>query len=719
MGREDKKTFHESWYRIADQRICLRRDVKARRQMYRGRRWYVLFDPFNNEFFRLSPNAYEFVVRLNMNRTVEQVWEETLTRDAANAPGQEEVIHLLAQLYHANLLHYEMPADSERLFERYRKRRQRILQASFQNIMFMRIPLLDPDEFIRRCLPAVRWLISPLGAAIWLLVVAAAVKVGIDHASELWQQTQGILAPSNLFLLYVGLVVAKALHEFGHAFICRRFGGEVHTMGVMFLIFSPIPYMDATSAWAFRSKWKRALVGAAGMVTELFVAALAMFVWAGTGPGVIHTLAYNMVFVASVSTIVFNINPLLRFDGYYILSDLLDIPNLHAQAFLQLRHLVERYAFGCKKSESQAGSRREAAWLTLFGITSGIYRVVVFGGILVFVADRFLLAGIIMAAVCLVAWVLAPAGALIRYLATSPRLERARLRAVLVSVSTVALILGFLYFCPFPSSIRAPGVIEAAAHTMVVNTVEGQVTEVLAPSEATVKAGDPLVRMANGELDLELARMEAIRDETLARRTQAMQERQADIRPLESRISAIEERLANLRKKQDELVVRAGIDGMWISPHAAERKGMFIPRGTSLGQIVDTRSLFFSAVVSQDESFHFFAGKVRSSEVKLAGQSEVSVPVVRCDVIPAEQTTLPSLALGWRGGGDVAVDVRDSGGVRTAEPFYQVRALLSGHTPAALFHGRSGRVRFQLVPEPLLRQWGRAFRQLLQKRYQL
>ena len=155
------------------------------------------------------------------------------------------------------------------------------------------------------------------------------------------------------------MVVIKTVHEFGHSFACRRFGGEVHTMGIMFLLFTPIPYMDATASWSFRSRWQRALVGAAGMIVEVFVASLATFVWASTAPGTIHSLAYNMMFVASVSTVLFNANPLLRFDGYYILSDLLDIPNLHQRSTGLLRHFVEFMPLDTRKSINPTRSRRE------------------------------------------------------------------------------------------------------------------------------------------------------------------------------------------------------------------------------------------------------------------------------------------------------------------------------------------------------------------------
>ncbi|MFA6011102.1 MAG: site-2 protease family protein, partial [Desulfobacteraceae bacterium] len=343
-------TFSESWHRVAGLRLSLRASVEVRMQRFRGEKWYVLNDPFNNSFFRVRPMAYDFLVRLTPSRTVEDVWEQCLEISPDTAPGQEDVIQLLTQLYHANLLYTERTADTQALFDRFRKRKQREIRSRFLSIMFMRIPLFDPNRFLSRILPLIERVLSPIGALVWCIVVGLAIKTAIDHAATIGQQAQGILAPGNLFLLYVALVFVKTLHEFGHAMVCRRFGGEVHTMGVMLLVFTPLPYMDATSSWSFRNPWERAFVGAAGMIAELFIAALFTFVWAYTGQGVVNSLAYNIMFIASVSTLIFNGNPLLRFDGYYILSDLLDIPNLSTQANLQLRHMVERYMFGCVDS---------------------------------------------------------------------------------------------------------------------------------------------------------------------------------------------------------------------------------------------------------------------------------------------------------------------------------------------------------------------------------
>ena len=715
---EPGKLFHESWYRVADQHISLRRDVVVRRQVLRGERWYVLQNPLSNQFYRLRPGAYDFVARLSSG-TVEEVWKQAQARDPEGAPGQGEVIELLAQLYHANLLHYGLAPNSQKLFERRSEKKQRVLKASLKSIMFFRIPLFDPDALLRRLLPMIRLLISPVGAALWLVVVALGAKVAVEGFSELRVQSQGVMAPANLFLLYVSLVIVKTIHEFGHAFAVRRFGGEVHTMGVMFLIFSPLPYMDASSAWAFRSKGQRVFVGASGMVFEVFVAACALLVWANTGAGVLHALAYNLVFIASVSTVLFNINPLLRFDGYYILSDLFDIPNLHQRSAQHLRYLVEHHAFGCRHGQTPATTAREASWFTTFGLLSGAYRIFVFSAILLFVADQFLLAGMIMAALCVVSWVILPTVGIFRYLSSSPRLYRTRSRAIGVCAGAGAGVCVLLFVLPFPRSFTAPGVLKSADYVVAVNGASGKVAEVLVSSGSRVRPGDPLLRLNNAELALEIRESRAGLDEALAQHRKAMHTQQSDLDPIASRIAFYEQRLERLDREQADLVVRSDVDGLWVAPGVEDRIGMWIGRGSPLGELIGNDRFDFVSVVSQTDVSELFAQQIQRVEVKLVGQADEPIPVTDYAAIPMEQTQLPSAALGYAGGGDVAVDARDGQGVTTSEPYYQVRASVASSPGAALLHGRSGRIRFALDPEPLAWQGWRQLRQLLQKRYQI
>lgn len=713
------QTFSESWYRIANQRICLRPGIKVRRQNYRGERWLVLENPFSNQYFRLRPAAYEFIARLRPERTVQEVWQECLDRFPDDAPGQEAVLQLLSQLYFANLLQYDLATDSAQLFDRFKKRRQREIRSRFLNLMFMRFPLLDPDEFLVRTLPVVGKLISAFGALIWLVIVGSALKVVADNFPALRAQSQSVLAADNLVLLYAGLVLIKSLHEFGHAYFCRKFGGEVHVMGVMLMIFTPVPYMDATSSWGFRSRWQRMLVGGAGMIVEIFIAALATFVWANTNTGTLHNLAYNIMFIASVSTVVFNINPLLRFDGYYILSDLIEIPNLHQRCSLHLKHLAERYLFGIKKSESPTQSPREATWLTVFGIASGIYRVIVFSGILLFVADRLLLLGIVMAFICLISWVLVPTGKLIQYLASSPRLDRNRPQAIAVTASAAAFLLILLQVIPFPSHFRAPGVLQAKQRTEVITETAGYVDAVLAKPGQRVTRGQPLLRLRNFELELELANTLARSEEIQARLRLAMKEDTASLKPLNSRLDSVTDRLRKLEKNKAELVIQARHEGIWIAPTISDYVGRWLPRGTALGLLVDPAAFEFAATVSQEDVDSLFARKMFGAEVRLHGEAGKTVPVGAWKVIPGAQRTLPSPALGWKGGGEMPIAADDPRGTKTAEPFFEVLADLPSAGDVTLLDGRSGKIRFNLQSEPLLPRWIRSLRQLLQKRYQM
>jgi len=712
------RTFSESWHRVANQRIHLRTGIEVQRHRFRGERWMVLQDPLSNQFFRLRPEAYEFVGRLRPDKTVEQVWQECLELFPRTAPGQEAVVNLLAQLYHGGLLHYELAPDTEQLFQRYKKRRQAELGFRWLNIMFMRFPLLDPDRFLVRTLPLVGKLISPIGALLWLAVVGWGIKVVIDNFPALRDQSQGVLDPGNLFWLYTGLVIVKTLHEFGHAYFCRHYGGEVHQMGVMLMIFTPVPFMDATSSWGFRKKRHRILVGLAGMIVEFFVAALAALVWSRTAPGVIHSVTFNIMFVASVSTLLFNVNPLMRFDGYYILSDWLEIPNLNQRSTGQLRYLAERHLLGVKAAQSQAHSKSEAWWLVVYGVAALIYRTIVFAGIVWFIADKWLLLGMAMAVACVLAWLCVPVVKLTQYLAASPRLDRNRPRAIAVVAVCAAGIFAFLQFVPLPYHFRASGVLQARQWSQAITDASGEVAEILAAPGQRVAAGQPLVRLENQELALRMAEARAVFQEVEARWRAAVQRDAASLKPLASRRESARLLIERLETEQKNLIVRARHEGIWVAPGVEDFRKRWLKRGTPLGLVVDPRSFEFSATVLQEDVDRIFRLRLPAAEVRLFGQVAEVMKITDLRRVPGEQRALPSPALGWMAGGDVATNLRDQEGRTAKEPFFSVIGQVAASDDVALLHGRTGKVRFKLEDQPLLPRWIRRLSQLLQKRFQ-
>jgi putative peptide zinc metalloprotease protein len=326
---------------------------------------------------------------------------------------------------------------------------------------------------------------------------------------------------------------------------------------------------------------------------------------------------------------------------------------------------------------------------------------------------------LIMALICIISWGVMPVLRFAHYLASSPRLNRTRQRALAVSLGGLTLILFFLAVVPLPNRFRAPGILEAERYVRVVNEAPGYVTTVLVPSGVDVAAGTPLVELYDKELELEITAVKAQRRETLALQSQALSSQTADLKPLRKRLTSIEKKLSNLEERQQALLIRARESGTWVAPKLRQMEGHWIIRGSEMGTIVNSRTFQFSAVVAQSEASHLFDGDIGDAEVRLYGQADIPLKVHKYQFIPFEHKQLPSAALGWSSGGDVAVDVTDESGLKAAEPFFQIYADLDGNESVALLHGRSGKIRFNLPSEPLLLQWSRKFRQLIQKRYRV
>jgi putative peptide zinc metalloprotease protein len=720
MDINSEKTYSESWHRVANLRIALHPAATIRKQLFRGQKWYVIHDQFNNNFFRLQQPAYNFISRLNRACTVGEIWQQVQHSNPQHAPLQDEIIRLLAQLYQANVLLCELPVDSVKIFERYRRQQQQEHRNRLLHIMFFRIPLFDPDAWLNRSTALVQRLTGRGAFAIWTVVLLLAGKLVLEQLPLFISEAKNILGLNNLILLYAGLVLIKLWHELGHTLVCKHFGGEVHTVGVMFMIFTPLPYMDATSSWAFRQRRQRILVALAGMIFELFAAACAAFIWAATGPGMIHSLALNMLIVGSISSIVFNGNPLLRYDGYYALSDALDIPNLQPRSIQQLKYLSCRYLLGARYSSAPESNNRDATWLTIYALLSGSYRVVVYGGIILFVADRFLIAGALMALLCVILWGFLPLMRFFHYLFTSPDLMRNRWRAVVTTFSSIILIISLLGSVPIPNRFRAPGVIESCNYAQVNSQTSGRLVAVLTTNGTEVVKGQPLLHLENTELGIEIRLNAAQRSEvSLLQQQSTAASDQARI-TLNRRLQTLEERAQELSRRQQQLLIRAETEGIWCAPDIDQRLDSWLQRGERLGQIVSTDHFKFIAIIKQKDAAYLFANPLaQPATIRLSGLEQNELNVEGYQILPFKHQQLPSAALGWKGGGDIPVDENDALGLQTLEPFFQISAIIQATDKATIRHGHSGKIRFSLRPKPVLTQLYRQLNQFVQKRYQI
>jgi putative peptide zinc metalloprotease protein len=487
-----------SWYRVAALRPQLRAHARIQRQRFRGQAWYVLHDSAAGKLHRFSPAAYRVIQLMDGERTIDAIWDEVAAAAGGRAPTQDEVIRLLAQLHAGDLLQADLPPDVEELAERGASRNARSSAELHQ-------PDVDPHPAVGpRQLPgpqlaaAQRPLFGPLGPALWLLVVLPALLLAGVHWHELTANlSDQVLATRNPAAALAGLSAAQGLHELGHAYAVKSGEGEVHEMGIMLLVLAPIPYVDATAAGAFRSKWSRALVGAAGILVELFLAGIAMFVWVLVEPGLLRSIAFNVLLVAGASTLLFNGNPLLRYDGYYVLADLIEIPNLGNRSNQYWQWLAKRYLFGLKSIERPPASVGERRWFVFYGAASFIYRTLVMIAITCSSPASSSVVGVVLAIWAAITMFVLPIGKGLAYVLSSPELQRVRTRARLLTFGALALFLLFVLAVPMPLRTHAEGVVWVPENAEVRAAADGFVERLLVPPEASVGSGDLLLVTAS------------------------------------------------------------------------------------------------------------------------------------------------------------------------------------------------------------------------------
>lgn len=711
-----RPTFSESWYRVVDLRPKLRGTAQISRQYYRGERWYVVRDAACNQFHRLSDAAYRFVGLLDGTRTVGEAWDLVGGQLADDAPTQPEVIQILSQLYAANLVETDIPPDATVLLRRHKKQVQRKFQGRMMNILFPRIPIWDCDRFVCRWLPLVKLAFSRIGAIVWFVVVLTAIAMVVPQWTRLKAQAieaMNISEHPQTFLW--GLLVfwiIKFFHECGHAFGCRRFGGEVHEMGIMFLVFVPTPYVDASTAWAFPNKWARMFVGAAGMIVEVFIAAICAIIWVNiSNPFWSDILCYVMI-IASVTTVMFNANPLLRYDGYYMLSDYLEIPNLQMRSREYLLGLIKRHIFRLKPSQPlpPVGQR---VLLFFYGLSSTIYRVFVGIVIILVVTWQVPVLGVLMAIGGVITWLVAPLVKLFKYLTIEPELHRKRGRAWVFTGVVATLVVLLVGFVKFPRSITAEGVVATNEKEVLFAKWDGWVRQIKVKDGQQVKAGDALVVCDDPELDTQIAFLETRVAETELQIQMYREREGAKVAPAEQTLSTLRKRLEDALKQKRELTVTASIDGQFVGPNIKNAQDRFLQRGVELGRVVQSETLMIKAVISQQDALsEVMQANDSNTEVRLIGAPWLTLHALETRVIPAGQNELPHQRLTQHGGGEIPVDPRDPKGTKPLVEQFELRAVVK-NVEGRYQPGQGAWVKVSVSDEPLFNRWRDRFLQLI------
>lgn len=725
----ERPTFSPLWSRVRALKPRLRPHVQITRQFYRGRRWHVVHDPTSNNFYRLSPVAHEYVGLLDGTRTVDEVWNISLSNHGDAAPTQQEVVELLGQMYQSNLLNLDVTPETEQLLSRGRERLKKKAIQQAIGLMYFKLRLFNPDPYLRWLEPILRPVLNRWGFLAWAGLLIYTLIALLPRVDDLGPAMQQAIAPANWFWIGVVYVLLKAIHETGHGVICRRFGGQVPEFGVMLLVLLPSPYVDASAAWALPSKWKRMAVGAGGMMFELFVAAIAAHVWLSTPPGLINQIAFNAMFTASISTVLFNANPLMRFDGYYMLSDLLEVPNMMQRSNKMLLYLCQKYIYRVDQARPPSSQPSELRTLFVFGVLSTAYRIFLFFTITLYVMGQMFALGLVLAVWTAAAWFILPVGKFVHWLATSPQLSEFRPRAVATSVALVLAGLVLLGVVPLPDRRRAEGVVESVTSTGVFFKSDGFVRTAHVRVGDRVKAGDPIVTAESPDLIARLAeaRAQLIEYEANLRRLIATDAAGAQV--VRQQIAGHEQLIAAIEDRLDALVVRAPHDGVivqglqGVDPQSAV--GAFARRGTQLCEIVDTDHTRITATVETGKAAPLIELPKEQIRVEIRPVSDPGTLLVSRDVtvLPAGQREIPHPALGFQGGGQIETSAEDRTGTATKHPLFRVRIVdVTAADSTEKWLGTPGQrvtLRFSLPSKPLLHQWTDRVQKLIQGRVDL
>jgi len=724
----DRPTFSQQWSRVARLTPTLRPQVQIHRQLYRGEPWHIVHDPVNNNFFRLNPVAYHLVGLLDGKRSIDEVWRLTLEKFGDAAPTQNEVIGLLGQLNQTNLLRVDLPADAAPLLERSRKRRLREWGGQLMSILSLRIPVFNPDKMLDWLLPFFKPFLNRYGLFAWLAFILFSLYTFLPHLSEFYSNVDSALAPENWAWMMVIFIITKAWHELGHGIVCKNFGGRVPEVGIMLLVLLPAPYVDATSSWSFSDKWKRLMVGAAGMTFELILAGIAAIIWVhADGQTLVKQLSYNLVILASVTTIMFNANPLLRFDGYYMLSDFFETPNLYQRAGKQICWLVQRYAFGLKNAQIVTTVAFEKWFFVVYGFASQIYKVFLMFSISLIVADRLFTIGILIAVWGVVSWACIPIGKFLHWLITSPALHEHRARAVLVTIGFVAVVGGSLGGIPAPDHRRADGIIESAQRTELAAQADGFIKEILVDTGNDVAKDQILVKLENVDLVSKQAQLRAQVKQIEVQLRGALAKAPVEAQAARFKLESLKEQLADVDQRVEGLILRAPQAGRFTGESLYKHLGSFVRRGQPLGQVVDLSDLRITALVDQAHNSSGFIGTIEKVEVRSASDITDLGQTVIYRQLPGGQTHLPHPSLGYAGGGPIATDQTDTKGLTALRPQFVLWLQMpersinpTSHAPrpeTAYYPGQRVHVRFTLTQRvPYLFQAIHRLRQIIGER---
>ena len=578
-------TLADSIVSSSARRLAIRKrpDLEGRKQRYQGRVYWVVKEPVGLQYFRFEEEEYAILQMLDGQVSLEEIAE----RFEAEFPPQtirvEELQNFVGMLHRSGLVLSDTAGQGVQLKKKRDERRRKELLGAMGNILSFRFKGFDPERILNGIYPYVRWFFTvPVMLACCALALAALILVMVqfhEFQSRL-PSFQNFFAAQNWLLLATVLGITKVIHEFGHGLSCKHFGGECHEMGIMFLVLTPCLYCNVSDSWMLPNRWHRAAIGAAGMYVEVVIASICTFVWWFSEPGWLNYICLNVMFVSSVSTIMFNANPLLRYDGYYILSDILEIPNLRQKASSILNRKLAWWCMGLEEQEDPFLPKRHQLLFAFYTVASFFYRWFILLSILYFLNKVFepyglKVIGQMIALASLYGLVVMPFWKVYQFFRVPGRWSKVKRMRVVITLLLLGAVVGGILFIPFPSSVWCLFVLQPHDATSVYVEVEGVLEDVDVKAGDQVERGALLATLSNPDLEIALAELAGQRDSYRAQWNSLQKTRFRDeqvgsqITVIRKQLESVEEQLRQKREDWERLKLVAPVAGTVIAPPQA------------------------------------------------------------------------------------------------------------------------------------------------------
>ncbi|MCA9000107.1 MAG: hypothetical protein KDA80_24125, partial [Planctomycetaceae bacterium] len=556
-----------------------RADLVVEEILYRDVPFPVIKDPVGLKYYRLQPEQYGVLNLLDGKRSLQDIRDDLQAQFPTVHVTPQDVQVLISDLHDKGLLVSERLGQGESALKRHREHSWQKIRQTALNPLYLRLPGWDPERTLARIEPYLGWAFDWPFVTMFMLFAASSwlfLAMRFDDVVHKLPEFQQFFGWPNLIYLWITLAFAKILHEFGHGISCKHFGSDCHSMGVMLLVFSPTLYCDVTDSWMLKNKWHRIFIGAAGMYVEVILAAVAIYVWYWSKPGLVNHLALNIFFVSTVTTVIFNANPLLRYDGYYMLADYLEIPNLRQKATKQLQKYFAWYCFGIETPDDPFMPTTGRHWFLIYAIASTVYRWFVLFAITMFlytVLKPYRLQSIgIMLAIGSISAIFVSMGMNLYQLFSVPRNDPInKVKLTITILVCLGLVAGVLMI-PIPWYEEAAFYVEPVNVRHVYTTVPGFLDEVHVEPGDEVSEGDLLVQMSSPDL---IDRRDELRDQLEIQKFEPETYRELDdldgMELARQRIETIEEQLADVAVQLGHLTISSPVAGRVVEPSRTKR----------------------------------------------------------------------------------------------------------------------------------------------------